>query len=156
MDYICRYDSPIGFLFLRSDGFCLTGLSPARFEGIEEDLAVFQDACNLLDAYFRGETPDPRGLPLAPAGTVFQQAVWAQLLAVPHGQSLTYGEIARAIGKPRACQAVGQAVGRNPIGIIIPCHRILGAGRQLTGFSWGIDKKKWLLRHEGVNYIDHP
>ena len=156
MDYICQYDSPIGALFLRSDGTNLTDLSPAQFDGIQKNLPVFQDTRNWLDAYFRGNMPDPGTLPLAPVGTAFQQAVWAQLLTVPHGQSLTYGEIARAIGKPRACQAVGQAVGRNPIGIIIPCHRILGAGGQLTGFAWGIDKKKWLLRHEGVDYIDHP
>ena len=156
MDYIFQYDSPIGALFLRSDGAKLTGLSPVWFDGIRSNLPVFEDARHWLDAYFRGEAPDPRGLPLALAGTVFQQAVWAHLLTVSHGHSLTYGEIARAIGKPHACRAVGQAVGRNPIGIIIPCHRILGAGNKLTGFSWGIDKKKWLLRHEGVIFLDHP
>ena len=156
MDHIFQYDSPIGLLYLRSDGASLTGLSPARFDGTDADLPLFRDAREWLDAYFRGEIPDPLALPLAPMGTAFQQAVWVQLLAVPYGQSLTYGEIAGAIGKPRACQAVGQAVGRNPIGIIIPCHRILGAGRQLTGFAWGIEKKKWLLRHEGVDFIDHP
>ena len=156
MDCICRYDSPIGPLYLHSDGVALTGLSPVRSDGVEADLPVFREVRAWLDAYFRGDAPDPHVLPLSPMGTAFQQAVWAELLAVPYGQSLTYGEIAKAIGKPRACQAVGQAVGRNPIGIIIPCHRILGAGGQLTGFAWGIEKKKWLLRHEGVDYIDHP
>ena len=156
MDYITQYDSPIGSLFLRSDGNSLTGLSPTPFRGDQADLALLREAHDWLDAYFRGECPDPRILPLDPPGTTFQKAVWAQLLTVPHGESRTYGDIAKAIGKPRGAQAVGQAVGRNPIGIIIPCHRILGAGRQLTGFAWGLDNKKWLLRHEGVDFIDHP
>ena len=156
MDCICRYDSPIGPLYLRSDGAALTGLSPARFDGIEEDLPLFREVRAWLDAYFRGGRPDPRELPLAPPGTDFQKAVWAELLEIPYGESQTYGDIARALGRPRGSQAVGQAVGRNPIAIIIPCHRILGAGKKLTGYAWGLNKKKWLLRHEGVDFIDHP
>ena len=156
MDYICQYNSPIGLLFLRSDGISLTGLSPSLPGSVQEDLPIFREVRIWLDAYFRGEHPAPGTLPLAPAGTAFQQAVWAQLLTVPYGHSRTYGELARALGNPRACQAVGQAVGRNPIGIIIPCHRILGLNNTLTGFAWGLEKKKWLLRHEGVDFIDHP
>ena len=156
MDYITRYDSPIGPLYLRSDGASLTGLSPAPAGTIREDLPLFREVRDWLDAYFRGDRPDPRSLPLAPPGTDFQKAVWAELLEIPYGESQTYGDIAAALGIPRGAQAIGQAVGRNPIGIIIPCHRILGAGGQLTGFAWGIDKKKWLLCHEGVDYIDHP
>ena len=156
MDYITRYDSPIGPLYLRSDGASLTGLSPAPSGTVRDDLPVFQEARDWLDDYFRGGQPDPRNLPLAPPGTDFQRAVWTALLAVPYGEARTYGHIARALGRPRGAQAVGQAVGRNPIAIIIPCHRILGAGKKLTGFAWGLEKKKWLLRHEGVNYIDHP
>ena len=156
MDHICRYNSPLGTLYLRSDGTALTGLSPVRSDGIVGNLPVFSEVQVWLDAYFRGDAPDPRELPLSPKGTAFQQAVWARLLTIPYGHSLTYGDIAKAIGNSRACQAVGQAVGRNPIGIIIPCHRVLGAGRQLTGFAWGTEKKKWLLRHEGVDYNDHP
>ena len=156
MDHITRYDSPIGPLYLHSDGTALTGLSPAPAGTIREDLPLFRKVQDWLDAYFRDDRPDPRTLPLAPQGTEFQQAVWAELLKVPYGESRTYGDIANAIGKPRGAQAVGQAVGRNPIGIIIPCHRILGVGSKLTGYAWGLDKKKWLLRHEGVYFLDHP
>ena len=156
MDYITRYDSPIGPLILRSDGASLTGLSPALTGTVRDDLPIFLEVRRWLDAYFQGEHPDPCVLPLDPPGTAFQKTVWTKLLAVPYGESQTYGDIARSVGRPRGAQAVGQAVGRNPIGIIIPCHRILGADGQLTGFAWGIDKKKWLLRHEGVDYIDHP
>ena len=156
MEYFTPYQSPIGMLYLRSDGASLTGLSPAPHGLRRDDLPVFALTGQWLDAYFRGDGPDPRCLPLMPGGTPFQQAVWAQLLTIPRGGSRTYQQIARAIGSPRACQAVGQAVGKNPIGIIIPCHRILGAGGKLTGFAWGLEKKKWLLRHEGVDYIDHP
>ena len=156
MEYFTRYDSPIGPLYLRSDGTSLTGLSPTLNGNIQDDLPLFQQARDWLDAYFRGGRPDPRDLTLAPPGTDFQKAVWAQLLAVPYGESRTYGDIARTLAIPRGAQAVGQAVGRNPIAIIIPCHRILGVGKKLTGFAWGLDKKKWLLRHEGVDFIDHP
>ena len=155
MDYISVYDSPIGPLILQSDGRSLTGLSPALQGTGCDDLPVFRAARDWLDTYFRGDQPDPGLLPLNPQGTPFQKAVWAQLLTVPYGTSRTYGDIAAALGRPRGAQAVGQAAGRNPIGIIIPCHRILGSGGQLTGFAWGIDKKKWLLRHEGVNFLDH-
>ena len=155
MDYQFPYPSPLGLLFLESDGIALTGLSPFPPGTQQGDLPIFRDARNWLDAYFRGDAPDPRALPLAPRGTPFQRAVWEALLTIPHGQTVTYGQIAGVIGKPRACQAVGQAVGRNPIGIIIPCHRVIGAQGQLTGFAWGLDQKKWLLRHEGVNGFDH-
>ena len=156
MEYFTRYDSPIGPLYLRSDGTSLTGLSPVLAGTIRDDLPIFREARNWLDAYFRSGRPDPRDLPLDPPGTDFQKAVWAELLAVPYGESRTYGEMARALGIPRGAQAVGQAVGRNPIAIIIPCHRILGVGNNLIGFAWGLEKKKWLLRHEGVDFIDHP
>ena len=156
MDYITHCNSPIGPLMLRSDGASLTGLSPALTGTVRDDLPLFREVRDWLDAYFRGDRPDPRDLPMAPPGTEFQMAVWAELLTVPYGESRTYGHIARALGRPRGAQAVGQAVGRNPIGIIIPCHRILGARNQLTGFAWGLEKKKWLLCHEGVDFIDHP
>ena len=156
MEYFTRYDSAIGPLYLRSDGASLTGLSPVLAGTSRDDLPIFREAQDWLDAYFRGGRPDPRDLPLAPPGTDFQKAVWAELLEIPYGESRTYGEMARALGIPRGAQAVGQAVGRNPIAIIIPCHRILGVGGKLTGYAWGLDKKKWLLCHEGVDFIDHP
>ena len=156
MDYTTRYDSPMGPLYLRSDGASLTGFSPAQTGTIRDDLPLFRESRDWLDAYFRGERPHPRDLPLDPPGTDFQKAVWVELLTVPYGESRTYGDIAGSLGIPRGAQAVGQAVGRNPIAIIIPCHRILGVGGKLTGFAWGLEKKKWLLRHEGVDFIDHP
>ena len=156
MEYFTRYDSPMGPMYLRSDGASLTGLSPTLTGTIRDGLPIFREAQDWLDAYFRGEGPDPQDLPLAPPGTDFQRAVWAELLDIPYGKSRTYGDIAKALDRPRGAQAIGQAVGRNPIGIIIPCHRILGAGGKLIGFAWGLEKKKWLLRHEGVDFIDHP
>lgn len=156
MDYVTVYPSPIGVLYLRSNGSAITGLSPEPGGTPKDDLPVFQTARQWLDDYFQGRKPEPADLPLSPEGTPFQQSVWAQLLAIPHGQFQTYGHVAHAIGRPGACQAVGQAVGRNPIAIIIPCHRVLGSGATLTGYAWGLSKKKWLLRHEGVDFIDHP
>lgn len=163
MYYSC-YPSPLGKLILLSDGKALTALQPA--EGmllaedwiLRQDMPVFSAAGNWLADYFSGEFPDPRSLPLAPAGTKFQQEVWDLLLDIPFGGTRTYGDIAREItrrhgGRTMSAQAVGGAVGRNPIAILIPCHRILGARGALTGYSWGLDKKIWLLNHEGHKFL---
>jgi len=152
MFYFTFYASPIGALMLRSDGQGLTGLCPPEFasvsEGIRCDtLPVFQAAKAWLDGYFSGK-PHEIDFPLSPAGTDFQRKVWQILLTVPYGETVTYGAIARMISHAMSAQAVGQAVGKNPIGIIIPCHRCIGAKGQLTGYAWGTDIKKWLLRHE--------
>ncbi len=118
------------------------------------ECAVLQQTKAWLDSYFQGEIP--RHMPLlAPKGTDFQKMVWQQLLAIGWGETRTYGEIAREIslvmGKQKMSpQAVGQAVGRNPIGILIPCHRVVGAGGKLTGYAWGLHKKVWLLQHERI------
>ena len=111
---------------------------------------------NDADRYFAGEKPSPLELPLAPAGTPFQRAVWEQLEQIPYGATTTYGAIAqtlaRAMGRPSLSpQAVGSAVGRNPISIVIPCHRVVGADSSLTGYAGGLERKKWLLQHEGVD-----
>ena len=92
-------------------------------------------------------------MPLKLTGTPFQKGVWAYLLTIPYGQTCTYGDIAREMAtltgkKTMSAQAVGQAVGRNPISIIVPCHRVVGAGGKMTGYAWGIEKKEWLLAHE--------
>ena len=148
MDYVTSYNSPIGPLTITSDGAAITGLWK-DLPGIpRDDLPVLAAARAWLDRYFAGDRPDPRELPLAPAGTAFQKQVWDRLLAVPWGSTNTYGGIGRALGNPRACQAVGQAVGRNPIAIIIPCHRIIGADGSLTGYAGGLEMKRWLLNHE--------
>ncbi len=156
-----EYSSPLGRLLLESDGTALTGL---RFGGEKclatEENAVLLAAKAWLDGYFRGEEL-PLTFPLRPQGTVFQKTVWLHLCRIPWGQTRTYGELARIVAedlgkKAMSAQAIGQAVGRNPISILIPCHRVIGAKGQLTGYAWGIGKKQWLLRHEaGEEEYDH-
>jgi methylated-DNA-[protein]-cysteine S-methyltransferase len=103
-----------------------------------------------LRAYFSSTSSLPPLPPLAPSGTAFQKEVWRQLVAIPRGETTTYGEIARRLHMPGASQAVGQAVGANPLPILVPCHRVLAAGGKLGGFSSGLRRKRWLLAHEGV------
>lgn len=148
-----EYESPLGHLLLTSDGQALTGLSLGREApaGSVSD-QVLERAKKWLDAYFRGR-PAQIDFPLAPGGTAFQKMVWQLLLDIPWGCTRTYGdlaeEMARRMGKDKmSAQAVGQAVGANPIAIIQPCHRVLGAKGKLTGYAYGLDKKIWLLKHE--------
>ncbi len=101
-----------------------------------------------LRAYFGGELEAIDGLAVAFAGTDFQNSVWSALRAIPCGETLSYGELARRIGRPKAVRAVGLANGRNPIGIVVPCHRVIGADGTLTGYGGGIERKRWLLEHE--------
>ncbi|MBA1394392.1 methylated-DNA--[protein]-cysteine S-methyltransferase, partial [Lactobacillus sp. XV13L] len=101
-----------------------------------------------IKAYFAGQNPDLKTLPLAPAGTTFQQQVWQILTQIPYGQTWTYRQIAQKLGKYQYSQAVGQAVGHNPIAIIIPCHRVISSQGRLTGYAGGLERKKWLLDHE--------
>ncbi len=122
-----------------------------------DDHPVLRKAGKWLNAYFGGENP-PVDLPLCPEGTPFRQQVWQLLLTIPYGESRSYGDLAREMarltGKENmSAQAIGQAVGSNPISILIPCHRVVGAKGQLTGYAGGIDKKIWLLRHEGQQGI---
>ncbi|HEX5482664.1 MAG TPA: methylated-DNA--[protein]-cysteine S-methyltransferase [Terriglobia bacterium] len=98
--------------------------------------------------YFDGDLTALDGLPVKTAGTPFQRAVWSALRKIPCGTTMTYGELARQIGKPAAMRAVGLANGANPVGVIVPCHRVIGADGSLTGYGGGIDRKKWLLEHE--------
>lgn len=152
--YYAEYASPVGRLLLTGDGEHLTGLwmnreLPVRAEAPQ----FFAPVKNWLDAYFRGEERKIDFL-LKPEGTAFQQLVWQMLLEIPFGQTRTYGDLAREaarrMGKERmSAQAVGGAVGRNPISIVIPCHRVIGADGALTGYAGGMEKKRWLLCHEG-------
>lgn len=156
--YCTRYDSPVGTLLLTAEDSGLTGIYMNR--EIPDQLhehPVLQQTVLWLDAYFRGEKP-PADIPLRPEGTAFRKQVWQLLMAIPYGESRSYGELARELavmlGKENmSAQAVGQAVGSNPISILIPCHRCVGAKGQLTGYAGGIDKKIWLLRHEGQQGI---
>lgn len=153
MRFCSEYPSPIGVLLLTSDGTGLTGLWMDTQPPLEaamkrrDNLPLFASVRRWLDAYFEGKTY-ALDFPLAPSGTAFQQQVWQLLLQIPYGHTTTYGTIAKAISPTMSAQAVGGAVGKNPIGIIIPCHRCIGSQGQLTGYSGGLDKKKWLLRHE--------
>jgi len=166
MIYTTQYNSPLGTTMLASDGDNLIGLwlegqkyfSESVKEEMKEaaDLPVFQAAAKWLDAYFAGARLQLQELPLSPRGGEFRRAVWELLCEIPYGGLTTYGEIAVKIAarlnKTRmSAQAVGGAVGHNPISIIIPCHRVVGANGSLTGYAGGIEKKIKLLQHEGVD-----
>ena len=155
-DYI-RYDSPLGMLTVAARGEALTALviDGQRYaerhlagEGRERETEPLNRARLWLDAYFAGERPALTTLPLRPAGTAFQQAVWRELLKIPYGETRSYGELASGLGSsPRA---VGGAVGRNPLSVFIPCHRVLSADGSLTGYAGGLENKKKLLCLEGI------
>ena len=157
--YVCDYESPLGRMLLAAgdDGLAGAWFYGQRYfarglgdaEKNEQVEAPALTAARLwLDAYFAGERPGVAGLPLAPRGTAFQRRVWDALLAIPYGETRTYGELAAELGSsPRA---VGAAVGRNPISVIVPCHRVLGAGGSLTGYAGGLDRKRALLELEGI------
>ena len=111
------------------------------------------DARRQLGEYFEGKRRS-FDLSLAPRGTAFQHAVWKQLRAIPYGETISYGTLARRVGNPRAARAVGHANGRNPIAIVIPCHRVIGADGGLVGYAGGLPMKRWLLEHEGAETAD--
>lgn len=161
MTYIYNYASPLGIIILASDGESLIGLwfdeqkyFPHKLisESIESELPIFTQTCNWLDIYFSGRIPD-----FTPSislnTTPFRKAVYDILLTIPYGQTMTYGEIARILAEQKgvermSAQAVGSAVGHNPISIIIPCHRVVGADGSLTGYAGGLDRKIELLKLE--------
>lgn len=103
-----------------------------------------------LESYFAGQLSAIDSLAVATCGTPFQRSVWTALRRIPVGQTMSYGELARTIGRPAAVRAVGSANGSNPIGIVVPCHRVIGANASLTGYGGGLHRKRWLLQHEGV------
>lgn len=160
--YVTKIVSPVGNLLLASNGQALTGLwlegqkyfaATLDKDMVEQaDLPIFTETAAWLGAYFK-KIPLPALPPLAPKGSAFRKAVWELLLEIPYGQTTTYGELAhrlREIGIPAAPQAVGGAVGHNPISILIPCHRVLGADGSLTGYAGGVEKKRFLLELEGA------
>ncbi len=154
--YYAEYDSPLCRLLLTCGDSALTGVwmdrEPDGTMVRNAEHPVLKQTSAWLDAYFRGEVPALE-IPLNPQGTAFQKQVWEILLTIPHGRTRSYGEIAgemaRRLGKEKmSAQAVGQAVGKNPISILIPCHRVVGAKGQMTGYAGGIRRKVWLLEHE--------
>lgn len=166
MYYSTHYQSPIGDILIASDENSIIGIwiDDQKYIGntlpkdmIEkDDVPILIEAKKWLDDYFIGEKPDLSRLSLAPIGGEFKQQVWKILLEIPYGELTTYGniakEVAKRMGKDRmSAQAVGGAVGHNPISIIIPCHRVVGTNGSLTGYAGGIDKKIKLLKCEGVD-----
>lgn len=166
MVYTSLYDSPIGTLLLAERDGTLVGvwmegqkyfLGSLREETQErEDSPVLRQAGLWLDRYFAGKRPAISELPLAPIGSEFRKEVWQVLCEIPYGETTTYGEISRKLAARRgltrmSTQAVGGAVGHNPISIIVPCHRVVGSNGSLTGYAGGLQKKIKLLTHEGVD-----
>lgn len=157
MLFLTHYASPLGSILLAADETGLTGL---WFEGQkyfpsflgvdyqEKETPVLTETARWLDVYFSGKDPDILP-PLHPQGSPFRQTVWDILLTIPRGQTMTYGEIARRLGV-RSAQAVGGAVGHNPISILIPCHRVVGSDGSLTGYAGGVERKARLLQLEGA------
>lgn len=146
------YDSPAGSLTLASkDGRAISGLAFGRKEGAISDCLVFRAATKWFAEYFMGGRPDPAALPLAPEGTPFQRKVWAALLEIPYGETRSYGDIARRVAVPPSlpcARAVGTACGRNPIPILIPCHRVICSDGGIGGFSSGLPLKRRFLDFE--------
>lgn len=156
MTVICSVDSPLGLLTLAAEDGSLVGLwmqdqkyfradVPADAP-VDPDAAPFSQVRAWLAAYFAGKNP-PVDFPLNPRGTAFQRRVWQALRDIPYGQTTTYGQLARDLQS--SARAVGTAVGRNPISLLIPCHRVLGADGSLTGYAGGVERKKYLLTLEG-------
>ena len=168
MIYMGRYDSPLGPITLAGEDGALTGLwfDGQKYFGAglpagtpEGEPPVFRQVRAWLDRYFRGEDPGPAP-PLAPAGTAFQRAVWEVLREIPYGRTATYGQVAQAadrgLGRNTSPRAAGSAVGRNPISLLIPCHRVVGAGGSLTGYAGGLERKEALLKLEGAEiFLDN-
>jgi len=166
MYYQTMYSSQIGEITLASDGKNLVGLwnDGQKYHGhslperaiLKDDLPVFDMAKNWLDRYFAGENPDISELPLSPIGGEFRKGVWDILCKIPYGKVITYGDIAKKMAtkmnkQSMSSQAVGGAVGHNPISIIIPCHRVVGANGSLTGYAGGLNMKIKLLELEGID-----
>ncbi|MFV0392660.1 MAG: methylated-DNA--[protein]-cysteine S-methyltransferase [Paludibacteraceae bacterium] len=163
MKYICKYHSPVDVLTLASDGTSLTGLwmdSQKYFPKINDiaaekhDLPIFDQTIEWLDYYFQGKNPNFTP-PTDADGSEFRKSVWNELLKIPYGSITTYGEIAHRMsvsqnGKFISPRAVGNAVGHNPISIIVPCHRVIGSNGSLTGYAGGLERKVKLLNLEGV------
>jgi len=142
-------ETPIGTLWLATDGdrLCEVAFDSAPQGEPGRDPRGFTSR---LRAWFEGDLDAIEGIPTRAEGTPFQLAVWSELRRIRRGTTITYGELAARLGKPGASRAVGLANGKNPIAIVVPCHRVIGAGGKLTGYGGGLHRKEWLLRHEGA------
>lgn len=154
----CRINTPLGPLTAAATQHGLAGLwfdGQAHHPGplalpVWADHPLLAATARVLASYFDGGTAALHDLPLDLHGTAFQQAVWQALQALPHGRTSTYGQIATAAGSPAAVRAAGAAIGRNPVSILVPCHRVLGRSGALTGYAGGLPRKQALLRLEGI------
>ncbi|HEY3370788.1 MAG TPA: methylated-DNA--[protein]-cysteine S-methyltransferase [Prolixibacteraceae bacterium] len=148
MNYQLLCKSPLGFLILKSDGLSITEISFSENELAEENPCELLSRCKQqLEDYFSGKSTS-FDVPLNPNGTEFQKKVWTELQKIPNGETITYAQLAARLGDPKLVRAVGTANGRNPLAIVIPCHRVIGAGNKLTGYAGGLERKQWLLEHE--------
>lgn len=164
MLYSTTYPSPFGEIFLLASDSALVGawlpgqqVDPTLAAQAQrrQSAPLLMQGCAWLDCYFRGEQPTPQEIPLDPQGSAFRRMVWQRLCRIPYGKLETYGQIAREIaektGGKMSAQAVGGAVGHNPISLIIPCHRVVGADGNLVGYGGGLPMKRRLLKYEGVD-----
>jgi len=149
--YTTIHPSPVGDILLRADEDGRLTELYLRHDGADRNPAAgpFDHVREQLDAYFAGERED-FDLPLALHGTDFQMRVWEQLTRIPYGETISYSQLALRLGDPKLVRAVGLANGRNPVSIIVPCHRVIGADGSLVGYGGGLERKQWLLEHEAV------
>ena len=159
--WLSRLDSPIGTVLIVSDGAALRALDFLDYEArMQLLLRRHYGECELkptddpgaigkaVQAYFDGDLAALGGLPVQTAGTAFQRSVWAELRRIPPGATISYGRLAERVGQAKASRAVGMANGANPVSIVVPCHRVIGADAKLTGYGGGLHRKKWLIDHE--------
>jgi methylated-DNA-[protein]-cysteine S-methyltransferase len=147
--YTTLHPSPVGDILLRADDEGRLTALYLRHDETEDTGGPFDAVREQLDAYFAGELAE-FDVPLALHGTPFQLRVWEQLTKIPFGETISYSQLARRLDDPKAVRAVGLANGRNPISIIVPCHRVIGADGSLVGYGGGLERKQWLLEHEAV------
>jgi len=161
--YYDYFGSPMGRLWVAATpkGLCRVGFASSEEEFLislkeaihgepEEKRGFFKDLFKRFEKYFKGEPTSFSDLPLDPGGTDFQRAVWRAVAEIPYGETSTYGEVAAKVGHPRACRAAGSALKRNPLLIVVPCHRVVRSDGRLGGFSGGAEGRRRLLRLEGV------
>lgn len=154
MKWILIVPSPVGPLTLTQEAGALTGLhfGERPQQGAGGPTPLLEEAARQLEEYFAGQRQE-FSLPLAPRGTEFQLRVWQALLRIPYGETRSYGELAAMVGNPKACRAVGGANHRNPLSILIPCHRVVGTGGRLTGYAGGLAVKEFLLKLEASSHL---
>lgn len=152
--YTNYFESPLGYVQVKADDSAIVSVIFTDEPAAVQENALVNRCIGQLQQYFNGGS-DKFDIPIRPAGTAFQQEVWRQIANIPFGNKMTYSEIAAAIGKTNANRAVGSAVGKNPLALLIPCHRVVPKSDMITGFAWGPWRKEWLLEHEKRTVTGH-